>query len=234
MRILTFESEEEAAAAVADLVASAVHQRPELVLGLPTGRTPIPLYTELARRHRAGALDLRRARAFNLDELLLPAWHPASFARYMEEHAWGRIGLERGRCEIPRSGPDPEGECRRYSAALARAGGFDLAILGLGEDGHVAYNLPGPPQEEAHVVEVPDRVAEQLGIPREQRPLRAITLGLGALSAARQLIVLATGAPKARAVRALLDGPEDEAWPCTLLREHARLWVVLDQEAAGR
>ena len=231
--ILTCASAGEAVGAAADCLAEAVASQPDLVLGLPTGRTMIPLYAELAQRYRSARLDLSCARAFNLDEILLPPAHPASFARYMEEHAWERIGLVRAKCEIPRSGGNPAAECRRYEATLEEAGGLDLAILGLGEDGHVAYNLPGPPHEETHVVEVPGHVADQLAIPASDRPLRAITLGFGALRRARQLLLLATGAAKARAIRALRESPETETWPCTLLRRHPRLTVIVDGEAGG-
>lgn len=232
MDVLTLADAEEVAAAAADRLAAAVGSRPEVVLGLPTGRTAVPLYAELARRHGDGAIDLTRARGFNLDELLLPPHHPASFHAYMERHAWGVTGLDRTRCEIPDAGADPQQECRRYERALQEAGGFDLALLGLGRDGHVAYNLPGPPVEATHVVELPEELADRLEIPTEQRPLRAITVGLGALRSARRLVMMATGAAKRAAVRALLDGPEDPRWPCTLLRDHPALEVLLDREAS--
>jgi glucosamine-6-phosphate deaminase len=234
VRILTFANEREAAAAAARSVAAAVAANPELVLGLPTGRTAVPFYDELAHLHRAGALDLAHVRAFNLDELLLPPGHPKSFRAYMEKHAWGRIGLDRTRCSIPDPGADPVLECARYEAELAAAGGFDLAVLGIGADGHVGYNLPGPPQAEAHVVELPESVADSLDVPAGDRPLRALTLGLDALVRARRLLLLATTAEKERAVRALIEGPEDPRWPCTALRGHPDLDLVLTAEAAGK
>jgi len=218
--------------AAADLVAEAAAEDPELVLGLPTGRTMVSLYRELARRHRAGALDLRGARGFNLDELLLPPGHPASFRGFMERHAWGRTGLDPERCDVPDPAADPQAECARYDRAIADAGGLDLAVLGVGADGHVAYNLPGEPVETTHVVRVPPEVADTLDVPADRRPLRAISMGLGPLRDARRLLLLATTAEKAPAVRALRDGPEDPAWPCTLLRGHPRFDVILTPAAA--
>ncbi len=233
MRVLTFDDAGEVAVAAADLVAAAARERPDLVLALPTGRTVVPLYDELARRHARGEIDLTRARGFNLDELLLPAGHPASFHRFMETHAWERTGLDPRRGDIPDPAVEPAAECRRYDAALAGHAPLDLAILGVGADGHVAYNLPGEPREATHVVEVPAAVAEELGIPEAERPLRALTMGLGPMRGARRLLLLATTADKRRAVRALVDGPADPRWPCSLLRDHPEFDVLLTRDAAG-
>jgi len=234
MRVLTFETEREAARAAALLVAAAASTRPELELGLPTGRTAIALYDALAELHRHGDIDLARARGWNLDELLLPASDPRTFRAFMERHSWRRIGLDPSRCAIPDSAAaDPERECARYEAALDAAGGFDLALLGVGADGHVAYNLPGTARTGAHVVELPDAVADSFAVPALNRPLRAMTLGLGALARSRRLMLVALTADKAGAIRALIDGPEDPRWPCTALREHPQLDVVLTAQAAG-
>ena len=221
--------------AAADLLAERVAARPEAVLALPTGRTPIPLYEELQRRHAGGRIALARARAFNLDELALPAGDPRSFRAYMERHAWGVTGLERTRCSIPDgAAADLDAECRRYEAAVTAAGGVDLAVLGIGADGHIAYNLPGPVSLPTHVVRLPDGVAASLGVPQDAWPLRAITMGLGTIRAARELLLLATGEAKANAIAALSRGEPDPEWPCTFLAGHAALTVLLDAEAASR
>lgn len=232
MRVRTLATTAGVCRTTAEIVSGAARQNPSLVLGLATGRTMVPFYDALARRHRRGELDLSRARAFNLDELLLPPSHPASFRSFMERHAWGRTGLRRERCDIPDPTAAPAAECRRYDRAVAAAGGFDLAVLGIGADGHVAYNLPGDARDEAHVVEVPGAVADTLAVPASSRPLRAITLGLLPLRRARHLVLLATTAEKARAVHALVHGPEVPAWPCSLLRRHPWFDVLLTPAAA--
>lgn len=239
MKVRILETPEQVAATAADALGRAVERvvdrNPGLVLGLPTGRTMIPFYDELARRYReggAGHLDLSRSRGFNVDELLLPPEHPASFHSFMARHAWERIGLPRERCDIPNPTAPTAAECLRYDRAVSAAGGFDLVFLGIGADGHVAYNLPGEPHEEAHVVQVPPEVADTLDVPAPLRPLRAITLGFAPLRAARHVVLLATTPDKARAVRALVEGPEDRRWPCTLLRDHPRFQVLLTPAAA--
>lgn len=222
------------ARAAADLLQAACARKPDLVLALPTGRTPIPFYRELARRDEEGRLRLRPARAFNLDELVLPREDPRSFHAFMTQYAWVHTGLRRDRCDIPDGGaPDLEAECRRYEEAIAAAGGIDVAFLGVGVDGHVAYNMPGPVTLPTHLVRLPDGLAATLGLPPVSWPLRAITMGLGTIRSARALVVLATGESKATAVRALVHGPEDPDWPCSFLGRHPDLTVLADRAAAA-
>jgi glucosamine-6-phosphate deaminase len=224
----------EVARAAADLLVAAVAARPESVLALPTGRTPLPFYDELAARHAGGVLRPSRARGFNLDELVLPREDPRSFRAYMRRHVWARTGLREDRFELPDgAAADLDGECRRYDEAIAAAGGLDLVFLGLGADGHVAYNLPGQVAPATHVVTLPAAEAAAQGVPRAQGPLRALTMGIGTLRAAGRVVVMATGAAKARAVRALVQGPPTDVWPCSLLRGHADLWVLIDRSAAS-
>jgi glucosamine-6-phosphate deaminase len=242
MRTLILSGVESAVATAAELVLATLADLHELddvpspVVALATGRTMLPLYDELALRHAAGDRTLSRVRGFNLDELLLPFGHPATFVAYMQRHAYGRTGLVAARCDIPRSDADPVAECARYDRALASAldgGALDLAILGLGADGHIGYNLPGAPVAGTHVVDLPDALAAALLVPKEERPLRAITMGLAPIWKARRVIVLATGADKAAAVRHLVEGPIDERWPCSLLCDHPAIDVVLTLAAAS-
>jgi glucosamine-6-phosphate deaminase len=234
VKLRVLDTAEAVAGAAADAVAAAVAARPAAVLGLPTGRTPVPLYDALAARHEKGAVDLSGARGFNLDELVLPTGDPRTFRSYMERHAWGRTGLKRERCDIPDgAASDLEAECRRYEAAIEAAGGLDLGILGVGADGHVAYNMPGPVTLRTHVTRLPDGLAASLGVPPEAWPLRALTMGIGTIRGARALLVVATGGAKATAVRALVHGPEDPRWPCSFLGKHPDMEVLLDTEAAS-
>jgi glucosamine-6-phosphate deaminase len=235
LKITRLESAETVALAAADRVQAFARENPEAVVALPTGRTQLPLYAELARRHAAGDTSLGRWRGFNLDELVLPPSDERSFRSYMERHAWGRTGLDRARCDIPNPlADDLESECRRYEDAIEAAGGLDLAVLGIGADGHVAYNLPGPPVDTTHVVELPDSLADQLGVPEGARPLKALTMGLGTIGRARRVLLLATGDHKAEAVSHLRAAEPAQAWPATFLADHAELEVLLDPEAASQ
>jgi glucosamine-6-phosphate deaminase len=222
------------ARAAADLLAEEVTAQRDIVLALPTGRTPIPFYDELAARSAAGGLDLTRARGFNLDELVLPRHDPRTFRAFMEQHAWGRTGLRRDRCDIPDgAAPDLEAECLRYERALTDSGGIGVAILGVGVDGHIAYNMPGPMRLGTHVTRLPDGLAASLAVPPGDWPLRAITMGIGTIRAARRILVLATGESKAAAVQRLVHGPDDPHWPCSFLHGHPDLDLIADRGAAS-
>lgn len=201
-------------------------------LALPTGRTVVPLYASLARRKREGRFELGGVVVYNLDEILLPPEdREASFAAFMREHFVGPLGLSAENWEIPRQDVDPEQECRRYDRVLAEAAPLDLAVLGIGADGHVAYNLPNAVSERTHVVEVPRAVTATLDLPSGS--CRAITIGLGPLRSAAQLLLMASGVEKARAIRALVLGRVSAAWPASLLRDHPAFRVIVDRAAAS-
>jgi glucosamine-6-phosphate deaminase len=218
----------------AALFEAAAAAKPDLVAALPTGRTPIDMYAILAGLRKAGAIDTSRLTPFNLDEILLPRAQPQTFFQFMTRHAWGPLGLAPERCFIPDGETeDPEGECRRYEEAIAKAGGLDLAILGIGADGHIAYNLPGQAGPRTHVVNLDPATIAGLGGGLEA-PVRAITMGIETIKAARSLVLLATGAAKAEALRRMRDEPVSEAWPCTFLRDHPDLTVVADRAAGAQ
>ena len=215
-------------------------------LALPTGRSYVPFYAELGARHdrdeeAPDALNWRRATGLNLDELVLPAGHPRTFAAYMQHHVWSRTPLERSRFSIPDTSSVYGGSeaalarlCRDVDARAASLEPLDIALLGLGGDGHLAYNLPHQVSEETHSVELPDHLAAELEVPRAEWPLRAVTLGLGPLRRARRILLLVAGAEKAEAVRHLVEGEADPAWPCTLLRDHSAFEVFADAAAVER
>ncbi|HUG55053.1 MAG TPA: glucosamine-6-phosphate deaminase [Vicinamibacteria bacterium] len=233
-RVHVHEDAGQVAGVAADLLGEEVNAQREIVLALPTGRTPVPFYDELARRHAAGRIDLEAARGFNLDELVLPKGDPRTFRAFMERHAWGRTGLRRERCDLPDgAAPDLEAECLRYERAITDAGGIGVAILGVGVDGHIAYNMPGPVTLGTHVTRLPDGLAASLSVPPPDWPLRAITMGIGTIRSARRILVLATGAAKAEAVRRLMAEREDPAWPCSFLHKHPDLDLIVDREAAA-
>jgi len=218
----------------ADLLAEEVSAQREIAIALPTGRTPVPFYDELAARHVSRRIDLSQARGFNLDELVLPPDDPRTFRTFMARHAWERTGLRRERCDLPNgTAPDLEAECVRYERAITDAGGLGVAILGVGVDGHIAYNMPGPMTLGTHVTRLPDGLAASLAVPPEDWPLRAITMGIGTIRAARRILVLATGESKATAVQRLVRGPDDPHWPCSFLHRHPDIDLVADRAAAA-
>ena len=192
------------------------------------------MYAILAERRKAGAFDLTQATTFNLDEVLLPRDMPQTFFQFMTRHAWEPLGVAPQRRFIPDGdAKDPEAECVRYEDAIRKTGGLDLALLGIGADGHIAYNLPGQTQLRTHVVSLDARTIGTLG-GEIRGPVRAITMGIGTIRSARRIILLATGPYKAEALKRMRDDAPGDAWPCTFLTDHEDLTVIADAAAASQ
>jgi glucosamine-6-phosphate deaminase len=236
------------AAALADALAAhlaaGLAAAPDLVLGLPTGRTPLELYRRLVALHREGRLSFARATAFQLDEFLgLAPDHPARFAAYLERHLYAHVDLPPARAHrLASDAADPSAECARYEAALAAAGGLSVGLLGIGGNGHVAFNEPGPAlQARTHVARLAGRTRQaSAGLFGGEAadavhvPTHALTLGMAALLQAGELHLLATGEGKAAVVAAALTGPVTPELPASLLQLHPRVTVWLDAPAASR
>jgi glucosamine-6-phosphate deaminase len=235
-----FSSSQEASLACAALVAEALRERPSLVLGLPTGRTPLAAYRELVRLHRAGQADFSRARTFNLDEFLgLPPEDPGSFRAYMDRQLFHHVNLAPGSIGfLDGMAEQPEAECARYERALAEAGGLELLLLGLGGNGHLAFNEPADTlQALTHRVKLTreTRIANAplFGDEPSRVPLEALTLGMRAILHSRRALLLAFGEKKAEAVRQLVLGPLSTRLPASLLQLHPAVDVWVDGAAAS-
>jgi glucosamine-6-phosphate deaminase len=232
----------EAAQALADQVQALLGERPESVLGLATGHTPILVYRELARRVEDGELSLARASTFNLDEYLgLAAEHPASFHEYMRARLFEHVDLTPEHrhlpCGLP-AGEDWEAECARYEDCIAAAGGIDLQLLGIGRNGHIGFNEPGSARESrTRRVELSESTREANRPdfpPGEEVPRFALTMGIGTILEARRVRVMAFGEHKADIVHALLTGPVTAEVPASFLRGHADVELWIDEAAASR
>lgn len=226
---------EKAARIIADLAARA----PASVLALPTGRTPLAVYDTLARWQRDGVVDLRRLRSFNLDELVgLPPDDPRSYAAYMVRHWQEPLGVPAAHVHLPQvMASDLGAASAAYEDRIAMAGGLDLALLGIGENGHVAFNEPGTPWNMGtHVCNLADSTRQILRPAfgsLDLVPRQAVTMGMRTILSARHCVLLATGAAKAAIVARALEGPPTEAVPASALRSHPRVTVILDRAAAS-
>lgn len=228
-----------AAAIAADLLEDLIRAQPEAVLALPTGRTPLPLYDELAARYRAGRIDFSRVRTFNLDEWVgIPPGSPGSYAAFMAEHLFSRVNLRPENCHIPDGmAADLDAECSRYDRLIREAGGIDLAVLGIGQNGHIGFNEPGTAFEtRTHVARVtPEtRQSNLWSFPNGDVPTTAITVGIATILEARQVVLLVTGAEKAAILSRALTGGIDPGVPASALRLHPNARVIADVEAAAR
>jgi glucosamine-6-phosphate deaminase len=220
------------ATAAADWLCERVRDKPGSVLALPTGKTPLSLYAEVIDRSRSGMLDLAAVRVFNLDEYCgLPQSDPHSYAAFLDRHLIAPAGLSRARVRLLRGdAADIEGECSAYDAALTDCGGVDLCVLGLGVNGHVAFNEPGSAWDlRTHVVHLSHatRAAHerQAAVPWEI-PAWGITMGIETLLEARHILLLIAGTRKESARVALYAGVADTDWPVTSLLLHSSLTVI--------
>lgn len=225
----------------ADAVERLVRSRPEAVLGLATGSSPLAVYDELVRRHTEHGLSFARTRAFTLDEYVgLAADHPQRYRNVIARELTDRIDVDPDRVAGPDgSADDLPAACAAYERAISDAGGVDLQILGIGTDGHIAFNEPGSSLASRTRVKTltwqtrQDNARFFDGDPSAV-PNHCVTQGIGTILAARHLVLLATGRAKAEAVHQLVEGPVSAMWPATALQLHPHVSVLVDDAAAGR
>jgi glucosamine-6-phosphate deaminase len=236
------EAAREVALEIAELIRERRAAGRMAVLCLPTGRTPLGVYDELARLHREEGLDFSNVTTFNLDEFLdLAPEHPQSFRRYMRERLFARIGLAPSHTWIPSSDVAPssvDAHCRDYERQIADAGGLDFALLGIGRNGHIGFNEPGSPRgsrtREVRLHEATRADAAKAFGGLERVPHRAITMGVATILGARRIRVLAFGAEKREVVRRTLEGAPSSDVPASFLRGHADVRLFVDTTALGR
>lgn len=237
MRCEVLDGPVELARRAADVVCRAAERKSGIVLGLPSGSTPIGLYRELTRRARAGEADFNAATAFAIDEFLgIARSHPATNTSYFREHL-AAVRL-RAVHAFDSATLDPNAECARFEARIQAAGGLDLLVLGIGVNGHIAFNEPGSPIDSRArrvALAAPTRAAyaQAFGDP-EDVPAFGLTLGIAELLAARAVLLLASGIDKAEIVVQALEGPASDAVPASALQQRSDATVLLDRSAASR
>ena len=241
MTITVLNNSEEVADALAQRIASALRVKPDAVLGLASGRTPVDGYAEMQRMHAAGKMDWSRASTFNLDEFAgVAATHRGSFRSFMEEHLFRGVNLQRNRIHfLDGVAADLDAECRRYEQAIAAAGGIDLQLLGIGSNGHVGFNEPADDLPvHTHRVTLMESTrrdnAALFGNDPSRVPREALSMGIGTILHARRIVLVATGEKKADCVRQTVNGRITTRVPASLLQLHRDVELLLDREAASR
>ncbi len=241
MNILVFDRPEQLARSLARRVIDAIQARPNLVLGLPTGRTPQLLYAELGALTRESGTDWSAVRTFNLDEFVgLGSSDPQSYRQYMDRQLFGEVGIQA--CHVgflDGTAPDLQEECDRYERAIASAGGIDLMILGIGVNGHIGFNEPAPGlQARTHRVELcPETRAANaalFGGDISRVPTEGLSMGMATILRSRAIVLIATGEEKAAAMNAMLEGPITTMVPASFLQLHSDVTLMLDRGAVGR
>jgi glucosamine-6-phosphate deaminase len=240
-RVTTFSTDRAAARALARRIVAAVTVNPWLVLGLPTGRTPVALYHELATLHAHGHADFSRVTTFNLDEFLgIPASHPGSYRAFMERHLFDHVNIPPDhRHFLDGSAPDPDEECARYERTIAAAGGIDLQMLGIGTNGHIGFNEParGLLARTHRVTLKPETRRSNASLFNGDAaavPPEALSMGMATILRARSIVLLATGRSKAGCIERVINGPLTTELPASFLQLHHDVDVMLDDAAAEK
>lgn len=240
MRILVYKSGELAAEKVAQRILSLLDLRPDLVLGLATGSTPISVYKRLIQAHREQGVDFSRVRTFNLDEYLdLPANHEQSYRFFMEKHLFSGLNIPRRNIHFPPSdGNDLQRQCQDYENRIQEAGGVDIQLLGIGTNGHIGFNEPTSSlASRTRIKTLTDRTLRdnsRFYKSGERQPQLASTMGIGTILGARSLILQAFGPSKADAIRAVAEGPISAFWPGSALQLHPDVRLYLDPDSASK
>ena len=241
MTIHRFDNPDALAAALATRVLDAITANPTLVLGLPTGRTPLAFYRELRQRSQGGRRDWSRVRTFNLDEFVgLDQRHPGSYRAFMQAELFDHVSIDAANIGMLNGrAPDLKAECRRYEAAIAAAGGIDLQILGIAANGHIGFNEPADGLcAHTHIADLErnsrEANAQLFGGDWTAVPARALSMGMATILSARHIVLMATGATKADAVFGMIEGLITPRLPASFLQVHPRVTVMLDETAATR
>jgi glucosamine-6-phosphate deaminase len=239
MEVIIEETEEQVGRLAAEMIAQQLLRKPNSVLGLATGSTPVGTYRELVRMHREQGLDFSQAVTFNLDEYLgLPPTHPQSYHHFMNEHLLNHVNIPRGNIHVPYGHALAVQEfCDWYECEIVRCGGIDLQLLGVGTDGHIGFNEPGSSLGSRTrlktLTEETVRDNARFFSSVDEVPRFAITMGVGTILEARKILLLAYGARKAATIAAAIEGPVTAQVTASALQLHRNVTVLVDAQAAG-
>jgi glucosamine-6-phosphate deaminase len=239
VEVLIFDKDINASLYAAMIFSKLVRQKPTAVLGLATGSTPCLLYAELRRQYEQEGLDFNGITSFNLDEYVgLDGEHPASYSHFMRQALFDHINIKPERVHLPdgRSNDVPA-TCADYEKSIIAAGGIDLQVLGLGGDGHIGFNEPTSSLASRTRIKTLTRETREDNArffdTVDAVPRHCITMGIGTIMEARQIVLLAFGERKATAVKQVVEGPISAMWPATILQMHPSAVVLLDEVAAA-
>lgn len=221
----------------ANLVSAQIILKPNCVLGLATGSTPIGLYEQLADWYEKGDLDFTQVKTVNLDEYVgLRPDHPQSYRYFMQKNLFSRVNIQLANTHVPNGmADDIEAECRRYTTLIHDMGGIDVQVLGMGHNGHIGFNEPGEAFElETHLVNLTEstiKANSRFFDSMDEVPRSALTMGTKTIMQARRIVMVVSGEEKADIVEAAFRGPITPHVPASILQMHPNLTLIGDREA---
>jgi len=222
----------------ARILLDAIRSDPKVILGLPTGDTPLGMYSRIVAACSREYRCFRDVVAFNLDEYVgIPRDHPGSYFAFMQRHLFKHVDIDPANTHIPNGmAPDLKVECARYERSIASAGGLGITFLGLGSNGHIAFNEPGTPfDSRTHVVALSEstRKANAAFFLDQPVPTHAITMGIATILDSREIVLLASGAKKRDAIARLRSGTQAGDFPASALGTHSNVRVLVDEAASS-
>lgn len=240
MRIFETENYEAMSRKAANILAAQINLKPDCVLGLATGSTPIGLYSNLIEKYKNGDLDFSAVKTANLDEYVgLPVTHEQSYRYFMQDNLFDHVNILPENTNVPLgTADDPEAESIRYESVIEALGGVDIQLLGLGHNGHIGFNEPCDEFiKNTHVVDLTDRTIDantRFFASRDEVPRRAITMGIRTIMRAKKIVIVVSGEDKADAVRAAVAGPVTPYVPSSILQLHDDVVLVGDKAALSK
>lgn len=239
MEVIIKNDAHEVSKEAAQIFSEQLDKKAASVLGLATGSTPLGLYRELVHLSRANLIDFSRVRTFNLDEYIgLPPDHPASYHSYMHKNLFSKINIPKESTHLPNGmASNIPKHCAEYEEAIRRAGGIDLQLLGLGADGHIAFNEPSSSLSSRTRLKTltPGTIADNARFfgGEAEVPRHVITMGIATIMEARHCVVLAVGEAKAGAVAKMVEGPISADCPASILQMHPQCTLIIEDGAAS-
>jgi len=239
MQVIVVDTAQDVAMLGADHICRLLSKKDNAVLGLATGSTPIALYQELIERYRRKEVMFRSAHSFNLDEYVgIAAEHLQSYRFFMNQQLFEHIDIQLKNTHVPDGMIDPIQAADDYEALINAAGGIDLQVLGIGRNGHIGFNEPSSSLGSLTRIKTltPDTIRDNSRFfsADEFQPRLAITMGIGTILRAKKALLLATGASKADAIQAMVEGPLSASCPASALQLHANAVVIVDKEAGAK
>ena len=223
----------------ADIISDLVAAKPDCTLGLATGSTPLGLYAELVKDHRAGKISFKDVDTFNLDEYRgLDPDHVQSYRYFMRTNLFDHVNIDPARINLPDgTNMDAEAECAHYDEIIRSVGGVDLQLLGTGPNGHIGFNEPGTPWDAVtHIVPLTDATRQankRFFNSIDEVPEKAVSMGIKTVMQSRRIILMAFGKNKAQAVKGMIEGRIDNSVPASILQLHPDCTVYIDDDAAS-
>ena len=242
MEVVICKTKEEASKLAADMITAAVKKNPKTVLGLATGATPVLMYDEMAKAVKAKKVSYRQVKSWNLDEYYgLAGTHDQSYRYFMNKNLFEKIDIKLANTHVLNGlAKNLDKECADYEKQIKKAGGIDIQVLGIGSDGHIAFNEPGTSLKSrtSCVYLTPSTIKDNARLffkgKEKEVPTRALSMGVGTICEAKKVILLAFGENKQNAIKGCVEGPMTQFCTASALQAHNDAWIFCDEAAAKK